>query len=358
LRGNLLTNHDVGMGCFIEGESSQYLLTVHSVSPGYRSDGANVPNEEAYSVGVTAPEVQEWLETALYEVQPTPGWTLDGVATICSSGRDSLELFSVRADGQIGWRRQSAWPSAFDAQSTTFDEKASIPPPRGAPLSRVDRFGVYCAPNGQIELFARDALDAIWWQRFRLGAGGWADDWLRVPGAVATSGLSVVGIGPERFQLFARGSAGELRRSRYDHGWVDISDDMGGEIASAPTACLENQAWINVVGRIGDSIYLWYHYYGSEGWRFWFNASGDVGTTCWDTRFDAFYSHQSRELRRIWGEGRANVELGTGLTPPPGSLVSLARDRGSIDIVVSEPGAPIWHAVWPRDPVPSERTPE
>jgi hypothetical protein len=349
LQGNLLTSNDVGMGCFIDGASSPYLLTVHSGSPDYRSDGAKVPNEEAYSVAVTGIAVQRWLEAALYWTQPTPNWSPDGAVAICSFGHDSLDLFSVRGDGQVGWWRQSAWPGADTAE---FREEMPLPPPTssGVPLSRYDRLGVYCPPIGQIELFARDVLDAVWWQRYQPELGQWADDWERIPDAVATSGLSVVGVSTDRFHLFTRGADGELLHSRYDRGWTSIAVDKDGFIDSAPTACLQNQAWINVVARTGNNTYLWAHFYGAESWQYWWETSTDPASTCWDTRFDVFYRRQSGEIGRYWGDSGVQTDVGTGLTPPSGSLVTIARERGTVDLIVSEPGAPIWHAVWPRDP--------
>jgi hypothetical protein len=356
MHGTLLTSNDFGSGCFIERDGRHYLMSAHSECP-----GAPSPNERACSVTLNDSEIQNWLDQTLFQVLPRNEVT-SGQAAVCSFGRESLEVF-VKSGTTMGWWRQGAWPSAR-LTTDPFSQTAPLPYLRrgSASFEPSYRPAANCAADGSIEIFAVLTDGSVSWQRYRYdpktASMRWADDWIPLEGVVTTSGLSVAGIAPGHFHLFGRGPDDELRHSEYvNGGWLWVWENLGGVISGAPSAQVINSSWYHAFVRLPDnSLWAWYTLPGTSGWTSVLRQGStysDPAALGWGAvRWDAFSLNQSDVLERTWGTSFVMTTVNLGLAPPGPEITAVSREPGSIDIVGDG-----WHAIWPRDPVPSTLAP-
>jgi hypothetical protein len=344
-QGSLLTSNDVGSGCFKYLEDTALLTSVHSGTPSLRHDGVPNSNEQAYATSVASMQVRAWVDDTLFGVESDAGWMGWGEPALCSFSPETLDVFALGQDGRMTWRRQERWPSP--SERTAFVELPAVAPP-ATELAR-DRPGVLCTPDGTVQLFARAVDGRVWWQTFLEGA--WADEWTLVPNTVATSGLAVAGRTPWNFDIFHRGSAHQLRRGVFDGGfrWLDL----GGVIDGTPSVHLNHSEWWEAFVRAEQWLFDYYRWYGTEGWV----GPGEViasdpATAHWhDGNAYVFARNAEGRLRWFWITSFDYPPfIDTSLALPPGSLAAAARAPGRFDLLVSEPGQPVWHAWWPREP--------
>jgi hypothetical protein len=343
--GALLTSDDVGSGCFKHYNDTAVLAAVHFGAPALRHDGEQNQDQEAYATSVAPVEVRTWVDDSLFGVESDAGWLGWGEPALCSISPDTLEVFALREDGWMTWRRQEQWPSS--STRTVFIELPALEPPT-TELAR-DRPGVLCTEDGTIQLFARGIDGSVWWQTFLDGA--WADEWTFVPDTEATSGLTLMGRSPWTFDIFHRGTANQLRHGVYNGGmrWRDV----GGELGGTPVVHMNHSEWWMVWAEGGGRLFDYAHWFGVEAWEGPRDeiASDPAAAYWYDDHVYVFARNAEDKLRWLWFSafGQAPV-VDTNLVLPSGSLAATARAPGRFDLLVSEPGQPIWHAWWPRDP--------
>jgi hypothetical protein len=341
--GELFTEDDRGSACLRQIHDVSFVTAVHGFNPDVRHDNQPNYDEEAYSLSVAPTPVHAWIDDTLFGVLPPTEWTLAGHAAVCSFSAENLEVFGLDEDGEVRWLRQVAVDAPWIEESSIIPPEVELAP---------DRPGLLCNPDGSIELFVRAVDDTVWWQRRR--SGSWAFAWERLEGALATSGLTAVGVGPSRFHLFARGSSGELRHSEYAGSWVREWESLGGAVVGAPSARIAHASWLDVyVQDVYGNLADLYYYFQPPNWAAVGEAPSEPATVSWtDERVDVFMRNGSGTLRRTWFPVPVGnpPPVDTQIVLPEGRLNALSRESGRFDVFVTEPGAPLWHAVWPRDP--------
>jgi hypothetical protein len=348
VHGTLLTPNDRGSGCFRYINDLAHLTAVHVSTPQTTHDGRLNSAEESYSITVASGSVHKWIDDVLWEVSGYARPFVWGDVAVCSMNPDSIEMFGLGEDGSLHWWRQSGWPSS--AGASWIDLPALDPPERVALAS--DRPGVVCMPDGTIELFARADDGTVWWQRYREGA--WAEDWEQLDSAVATSGLSAVGVRPGWFQLFARGEDQGLRRAVYQESeWIEPWQHLNGYILGAPSARMAHTTvWDAYVRDTNGYLSTWRNRFGVEAWAWYEPVFSDPAVVSWsDERIDIFTRTEDDRLRRHSDRTVAMAPtVDAEVVLVPGDLTAVAREPGRFEVFISRQARMLWHAFWPRDP--------
>ncbi len=347
--GALMTQNDLGSGCFRHIHSTAYLTSVSLGVPSQRHDGVPNNNEEAYSMSVAQASMNAWLDNALFEEHEPPPFSAAGDVALCSRSSARLEVFTLDDAGNMRWFEQVGWPGR--PEGDIWDDMGTIAPPSGGTPLAPDRPAVICTTSGNIELFARAVDDTVWWQRFRDGA--WASDWSLVPVAFATSGLSAAQEGPERFHLMYRGRNTELRHDEYV-GSLPVpwsTTDLAGLLDSAPILLWHHPEWSDTFVRAGTRLWDHWHSFGDEGWWNIADATTDPAGVTFDE--DDYIFTKNSQGNLIWQGFSAKgypplVE--TNLPVPDARPTAVMRARGMFEIFATKTDGSVWHVSWPRRP--------
>jgi hypothetical protein len=355
LQGALPMRSDTGSGCMIELAASVFLAAVHTETPDDSGDLGTSEYQEAYAMITADRELHDWVDAVLFRVLPAADLSLAGAAGVCSFDRASVDLFALLGDGRMGWFQRSEKQGASgDWQSSAegWIERTALDPPPSVNLAST-RPGALCLADGSIELIAQGSDGSLWRQHW--SSTEWLPEWELVPDATGvTSGVSVVGRGPGDFHVFARGLGRELRRARFLDGWTGTWDDLGGLIEGAPSARMANPSYIDVFSQGADELWNRYAWGERQGWDRIGYTSSDPAVASWSyDRVDVFVRTPESRLGRHWYDcyWQENAVVG-GLVLPDGALAATARENGTFDVFVAQPDGYLWHATWPRNPLP------
>jgi hypothetical protein len=353
--GTLLMPTDGGSACFYEQSDSLQLVTVHSGNPATRLEGGPNDDQEAYSLSVGEQSVHAWVTRVLFGVMPESALNVAGSPGACSPTRDSAYLFVRTEDGRLGvFQRETAPGTTWLSSANHWELQAALEPPAGTLFSG-NRPAASCADDGSIDLVATGSDGSLWTRHYDAQTA-WQSPWLQKEDASVTSGVSVVTKERGTFDVFARGSSGDLVSAHYADSWSagwDTSLALTG--TGAPVVRVNSVAWLDVFVR-GPESALWTASLrtGRAGSLFGtgYYTEIDPGMTSWDAdHLDVFGRNSAGELTRFnYDLGWAPWELGTGLAPPAGDLVAITRERGAFDVFVGSPTGELWHAIWPRPP--------
>jgi hypothetical protein len=91
-------------------------------------------------------------------------------------------------------------------------------------------------------------------------------------------GVDVASWGPDRLDVFARGSDNRLKHRWYDGGEWSSWEDLGGTLAADPTAVSWGDGRIDVFirGTNGGLRHKWYAGGGADGWSAWEDLGGNI----------------------------------------------------------------------------------
>ena len=349
MQGDLLMPADTGAGCFFNAGSSRWQATVHSETPAMLRDGAPNIGEQAYSTGLWEPAIHDWVESVLFEELPRTDFVLDGVAAVCSVDSESLELFSLTVDGRMGWRRfvGSEWV-----------EQTPIDPPTGVALAST-RPGVLCKPDGVIELVVTGAGTSGLWRRTWLpGEAAWNSDWSLVPDTnyAFPYGLSIALGSQTSFHLLAVSEWHDFLTRVCDQQGFGSWAIRWTDLREVPALAVPFPGVIDVFLRNASDTMLQMNYWGgwTSAWDPGFGASyANPALTSWGpNRRDLFAVRPAPTLHlvRLPYDNRWERWGDTFIEVPEGELNAVSRRPASVDVFISKPGDPLFHARWPRAP--------
>lgn len=338
---------DVGMGCLFPFGADEYLMSVEIGRAASRLDGAPNALEEANAQNLGESAVRNWLDSALFSTETLPAEFVAPVST-CSFAPDTFEVVGLGADGRLSWRRFTYGPS------TRWEERPSLDPPPTA-LS-ANRVGLLCRADESVELVARGVDGSLWWRR-RSGAGVWLE-WSRLDDATTpvTSGISVLGVVPDHFHVFAVGENHELRHAEFNGEWRHVWEDLGGDLEGDPAARMvgrEDNLDVFSLNSAGEIWQLIFYDGTAHGWMKPMDTNAvsvSVSSPLAD-RLDLLGRTDAGKLWRRWYSLTwVDTVIDSGIDMPDGEPSAVASQPGVIDVVLTLPEGNLWHASWPRTP--------
>jgi hypothetical protein len=357
--GVLLMPRDAGAGCFFLNGPTPILATVHVGNPALRRDGNPNQNDEAYSLSLAAQEIQDWVTRTLFDKMPDVELNLQGVAAVSSPTENEIDLFGLGLEGGIHWYRRNVGTESWAASTTGWNEQPSLPdPPTGKDFATY-RPGALCLPDGSVELVVVARDGGLYWQHY--DGSAWRPAWVHVTDAtsVVNSGVSVIGQRPGEFELFARDADNELRHASYAEGWAGKWESLRSGIVGSPAARMGLPNWFDAFVRDpsvnGIEVV-------TNNSNYWSSASimeqtvSEPAVASWGpNHVDSLALDAGSELVSFTYDSFWSTWIvSSGLTAPNNNLAATARGVGSLDVFASGPGVPLWHAVWPREPVATE----
>jgi hypothetical protein len=356
--GILLTPNDAGSGCFYRYGNTTYLASVHTSNPADSLSGGPNHEQQAYSLTLGEEGIQNWIERTLFGVVPPESLDIQGVGAVCSSQANAADFFARRTEGAMGWYHRSA--PVGEWQTAAWVEQPPLDAPLGAALGP-ERPGTLCHSDGSIELVARATDGTLWWQHFA-PSSGWASAWSRVNDSTwpVVSGVALVGLVPDAFDVYGRGESADLLHAHHAAGTDTTWESLGGTFSGAPAACQLNEYWFNVVVRgATDQLADLFAWGTPPTWGWLYDsggapvpASAEPAVTCSrDSRLDIFGRNARRLTRLSYDEIWSPWLLDVGVNLPDGDLTAVTREPGNWDVFASGPGLPLWHGVWPRRPL-------
>jgi hypothetical protein len=336
---------DIGSGCFQQINDVVALATVHSEVPANRYNGEPNDRRESISVALGEAEVQKWFRTVLFEYTET-AIELDGGPGGCARGRERLELFGRVSDGRMGWW---TWEGGWT-------EREPLSAPDGTSLS--DHVpGAYCTKAGGIELFATDIVGKIWWQRMN-SEEQWDTTWQHLSHATTPvqSGIGVGGVLDDHFHLFAVGQSGEMRYAEFDGAWTGEWRNLTGVVKGTPSIFAPNEGFVAAHARApDDSIWHAWFYGGTfRGWSYdWGTVTSDPVCVSWNyNHLDLMGRSPNGALRLAVGQHGWSPPMDLGVPMPLGTPIAITRQPGTTDLFVTKDNGMLWHAHFPRKPIP------
>jgi hypothetical protein len=166
-----------------------------------------------------------------------------------------------------------------------------------------------------------------------------------VPGGTCTSGPSAVSWGPNRIDVFMRGTDSALWHKWFDGGWFGW-ESLGGILTSAPAVCSWAAGRLDVFV-LGTDSALW-HQWHEGGWSGWESLGGLLTSTpaaaSWDTnRIDVIARGvDSGPWHKRWDGSWSEFEPRGGVLISAPALSS--RASGRLDLF----GRGIDNALWHR----------
>ena len=197
-------------------------------------------------------------------------------------------------------------------------------------------------PN-RLDVFVRGTDNAMWHKWWDGSAWrGWES-----LGGTQTSGPGAVSWGPNRIDCFVRGTDNALWHKWWDgsrwRGW----DSLGGVLTSDPTVCSWGSNRLDVFARGTDNA-LWHRWWDGSAWRGWERLGGVLtsgpGAVSWGpNRIDVFARGTDNALWHRWWDGsawRGWESLGGVITSDP-TVSSWASGR--LDIFARGTDNAMWH---------------
>lgn len=163
-------------------------------------------------------------------------------------------------------------------------------------------------------------------------------------GGVITSDPAAVSWGPQRLDVFARGTDDALWHRWFDHGWHDW-ESLGGVLTSAPAASSWAAGRLDLFVR-GTDRALWHKWFDGS-WHEWESLGGGLSSgpaaASWGTgRVDVFVRGDDNALWHKWFDGHWHdwESLGGVLTSDP-AVASWAPGR--LDVFARGTDNALWH---------------
>jgi murein DD-endopeptidase MepM/ murein hydrolase activator NlpD len=177
---------------------------------------------------------------------------------------------------------------------------------------------------------------------------GTGENWIRTEtlGGQLTAGPGVSSWGPNRLDVFSRGTDNSLTHKWYNNGWWNW-ESLGGVITSDPAAVSWSNGRLDVFARGGDNA-LWHRAYDSAGWHAWDSLGGILTgaptVASWGAgRLDVFMTGTDGALWHRWWDGTAWQtweSLGGVLAARPAAV---SWGNGRIDVVARGVDNSLWH---------------
>jgi hypothetical protein len=348
--GRLPTPNDVGSGCFINQVAGALLVSVHVGNPLLRHDGETNHEQESYSVSLLESPVRAWLDASLMATvaDPEPPDVTGGVAG-CRIDDEELEIFSVN--------------EALDVESRTGLLAWSTPENLGHPEAKElarEAAGTFCWAGETQAIFARALDGSLWWRR-RESEGSWSPDWVEVPYLDSLmSPVAIAPLGADRFDVFARGAAAAIYRSRYRNGSWMQPENLGGVFPADVNAVVWNSERTDVYGIGGDAC-VWQQWSLDGVWKGWSSLGIPTFRTPIDSPLAAVLregthldliarSLQGTLLHSFYNSGWLQDWIDTGIQAPASQLKIVSSAGARRDMLGVGADGRLWHGVWPRLP--------
>ncbi len=201
----------------------------------------------------------------------------------------------------------------------------------------------------RLDVFARGTDAALWHKCFD---SDWSD-WESL-GGVLTSAPAVVSWGRDRIDVFARGADLALWHKWFDNEWSGW-ESLGGVLTSGPAVASRKSGRLDVFVRGTDSA-IWHKSYG-DGWSGWESLGGVLtsapAAASWSSgRLDVFARGADSALwHKSFKNGWSEWESRKGLLASAPAAVCWGANR--IDVCATGIDSTVWHKWW--QPLPTVR---
>ncbi len=169
-------------------------------------------------------------------------------------------------------------------------------------------------------------------------------------GGILTSPPSAVAWGPNRLDVFVRGTNNAMYHRWWDGSAWGGFESLAGNITSPPTAVSWGPNRLDVFA-LGDDNALWHRWWDGSAWGGWESLGGNLtsppAAVAWgENRLDVFALGDDNALWHRWWDGSAWggwESLGGNLTSPPAAI---AWGPNRLDIFARGDDNALYHRWW------------